>query len=98
LNYLISGRQQCFRDDESQRLHAGCRDATIPYDVRLFESLNRFVQAEPWLTRDKVIIDSLKAVGIAKGKPFSPDAKTRSIIDEAARVAGASIHIGRRLH
>jgi len=66
-------------------------DATIPYDGRFFESLNRFVQAEPWLTRDKVMIDSLKAVGIANSKPFSPDAKTRSILDEAARVAGASI-------
>jgi hypothetical protein len=66
-------------------------DATIPYDVRFFESLNRFVQAEPWLTRDKVMIDSLKAVGIAKGKPFSPDAKTRLILDEAAHIAGASI-------
>jgi hypothetical protein len=66
-------------------------DATILYDARFFESLNRFVQHEPWLTRDKAVIDSLKAVGIAKGKPFSPDAKTRSILDEAARVAGASI-------
>jgi hypothetical protein len=47
-------------------------DATIPYDVRFFESLNRFVQAEPWLTRDKVMIDSLKAGGIAKGEPFRP--------------------------
>jgi len=26
-------------------------DATIPYDLRYFESLDRFVQAEPWLTR-----------------------------------------------
>ncbi|OAF19935.1 hypothetical protein AXW67_35050 [Bradyrhizobium neotropicale] len=66
-------------------------EATIPYDVRFFESLNRFVQAEPWLTRDKVMIDSLKTVGIAKGKPFTADAKTRSTLDEAARVAGASI-------
>jgi hypothetical protein len=66
-------------------------DATIPYDVQYFESLNRFVQAEPWLTRDKAMIDFLKTVGIAKGKPFSPDGKTRSILDEAARVARASI-------
>jgi hypothetical protein len=27
-------------------------DATIPYDMRFFEALDRFVQAEPWLTRD----------------------------------------------
>src|SRR5262249_16734456 len=67
-------------------------DATIPYDVRFFESLNRFVQAEPWLTRDKVMIDSLKAVGIAKGKPFTADAKMRSILDKAARVAAAAIN------
>ena len=66
-------------------------DATIPYDERFFESLNRFVQAEPWLMRDKVMIDALKTIGIAKGKPFTADAKTRSILDEAAREAGASI-------
>ncbi len=24
-------------------------DATVPYDLRFFESLNRVVQAEPWL-------------------------------------------------
>jgi hypothetical protein len=47
-------------------------DATIPYDVRFFESLNRVVQIEPWLTRDKVMIDMLKAIGIEKGKPFNP--------------------------
>jgi hypothetical protein len=28
-------------------------DSTIPYDVRYFESLDRMVQAEPWLERDK---------------------------------------------
>ena len=27
-------------------------DGVIPYDVRYFESLNRIVQAEPWLERD----------------------------------------------
>ena len=31
-------------------------DATIPYDVRFFQMLDRFVQREPWLTRDKVFI------------------------------------------
>jgi hypothetical protein len=28
-------------------------DATIPYDLRFFELLDRFVQREPWLERDK---------------------------------------------
>jgi hypothetical protein len=66
-------------------------DATIPYDARFFESLHRMVQIEPWLTRDKVMIDLLKTIGIEKGKPFAPDAKTKAILDEAAREAHAEI-------
>ena len=62
-------------------------DATIPYDATFFDLLDRFVQAEPWLTRDKVMIDSLKTIGIEKGKPFKPDAKTKSILDNAVREA-----------
>src|SRR5580765_1988054 len=41
-------------------------DATIPYDLRFFESLNRIVQAEPWLERDKAMIDQLASIGIVK--------------------------------
>jgi hypothetical protein len=52
-------------------------DSTIPYDLRFFESLNEMVQAEPWLERDKVMIDQLKTIGIERGKPFKPDEKTR---------------------
>ena len=62
-------------------------DATIPYDATFFELLHRFVQAEPWLTRDKVMIDSLKTLGIEKGKPYNPDAKTKAIFAKAAREA-----------
>jgi hypothetical protein len=62
-------------------------DAKIPYDFHFFELLDRFVQAEPWLTRDKAMIDQLRTIGIEKGKPFQPDAKTKQILDEAAREA-----------
>ena len=62
-------------------------DATIPYDVRFFESLNRFVQAEPWLIRDKAMIDMLKSVGIEKGKPFHPDTTTKVMLEASAREA-----------
>jgi len=58
-------------------------DATIPYDLRFFESLNRIVQAEPWLTRDKAMIDTLKSIGIVKGKPFNPDKQTQQILKDA---------------
>lgn len=58
-------------------------DANIPYDLRFFESLNRIVQVEPWLTRDKAMIDTLKSIGIEKGKPFNPDKQTQRILKGA---------------
>jgi hypothetical protein len=64
-------------------------DATIPYDVRFFQSLDRVVQMEPWLTRDKVMIDMLKSIGIEKGKPFNPDQHTQDILNAAALDAKA---------
>ncbi|QIF05339.1 DUF1254 domain-containing protein [Roseimicrobium sp. ORNL1] len=66
-------------------------DATIPYDATFFEYLDRFVQAEPWITRDKVMIDSLKTIGIEKGKPFTPDANTKRILESAVREAHAEV-------
>ena len=64
-------------------------DSTIPYDIRYYQALDRFVQREPWLERDKVMIDTLKAIGIEKGKPFNPDEKTKEILADAAREAHA---------
>ena len=64
-------------------------DGTITYDLRFFESLNRIVQAEPWLERDKAMIDQLKSIGIEKGKPFSPDPRTQDVLNNAAREAHA---------
>ena len=64
-------------------------DATIPYDLRYFESLDRIVQAEPWLQRDRAMIDKLRSIGIEKGKPFTPNPATRQILDAAAAEAHA---------
>ena len=64
-------------------------DSTIPYDLRFFQTLDRVVQREPWLVRDKAMIDTLKAIGIEKGKPFNPDANTQKILNDAAREARA---------
>ena len=52
-------------------------DSTIPYDLRFFQALDRFVQREPWLERDKVMIDQLKTIGIEKGKPSIPTRRRR---------------------
>src|SRR5882672_8290391 len=68
-------------------------DNTIPYDLRFFQSLDRFVQREPWLERDKAMIDQLKSIGIEKGKPFNPDPKTQKIFEEAAREAHAWLDV-----
>jgi hypothetical protein len=62
-------------------------DSTITYDFRFFQSLDRIVQAEPWLERDKAMIDQLKTIGIEKGQPFNPDPKTQNILNAAAREA-----------
>lgn len=69
-------------------------DATIPYDTRFFEALNRFVQIEPWATRDKAMIDMLKSLGIEKGKPFNPSVETKQALDAAALEAKAAIDLG----
>jgi len=64
-------------------------DATIPYDLQYFRSLDRMVQNEPWLERDRAMIDQLKSIGIEKGKAFEPDANLVPILERAAREAKA---------
>jgi hypothetical protein len=64
-------------------------DATIPYDWRFFQALDRFVERELWLTRDKAVIDPLKSIGIEKGNPFNPDDLTKLALNDAAAEAHA---------
>jgi len=60
-------------------------DSTIRYDESFFGNLNRMVQSEPWLDRDRAMIDQLRSIGIEKGKPFAPDAAMkRALIDGIA--------------
>lgn len=62
-------------------------DSTIPYDLRFYQSLDRMVQAEPWLPRDEVMIDMLGSIGIEKGKSFNPNEKTKVILERSAKQA-----------
>jgi hypothetical protein len=64
-------------------------DSTIRYDASFFTSLNRIVQSEPWLPRDRAMIDPLRAIGIEKGKPFDPDTKTVAALSAGIREAQA---------
>jgi hypothetical protein len=58
-------------------------DSTIRYDVSFFHALDRVVQSEPWIERDRAMIDQLRTIGIEKGRPFNPDAKTQDILKAA---------------
>ena len=62
-------------------------DSTIQFDASFFQNLDRVVQNEPWLQRDRAMIDQLRSIGIEKGKPFNPDARTHAILDAAAKEA-----------
>ncbi|HEV2156234.1 DUF1254 domain-containing protein [Bradyrhizobium sp.] len=64
-------------------------DSTIPYDASFYRGLDRILQSEPWLDRDRAMIDQLRSIGIEKGKPFNPDQKTVAQLDQAAREAHA---------
>ncbi|WP_430390700.1 DUF1254 domain-containing protein [Dyella sp. 20L07] len=68
-------------------------DSTIPYDSRFFDALNRFVQVEPWLERDKAMIDPLKSLGIAKGAQSGGLAANKAIFDKSGPEAKALIEL-----
>ena len=59
-------------------------DSTIPFDLRFFQTLDAVIQREPWLQRDRVMIDQLRSVGIEKGKPFQPDARIQGLLNSGA--------------
>jgi hypothetical protein len=62
-------------------------DSTIQYDIRLYQTLDKIIQAEPWLERDKAMIDPLKTIGIERGEKFNPDARTAEILSSAVVAA-----------
>ena len=43
-------------------------DSTIRYDASFFDNLNRIVQSEPWLDRDRAMIDQLRIAGHREGQ------------------------------
>lgn len=63
-------------------------DSTIRYDASFFEHLDRIVQAEPWLQRDRAMIDQLKSIGIERGQPYRPNEATKALLSSAVKEAG----------
>jgi hypothetical protein len=64
-------------------------DSTIRYDDSFFVHLDRMVQSEPWLGRDRAMIDQLRAIGIEKGKPFAPNAAMKQALTDGIGEAHA---------
>lgn len=75
-------------------------DSTIPYDLRFFESLDRFVQNEPWLTRDKVMIDVFMSIGTRRANHLSPTRTRRkfSTKPDAKHMHGTTPNMRRSFH
>jgi hypothetical protein len=63
-------------------------DSTIRYDESFFDHLNRIVQTEPWIDRDRAMIDQLKSLGIEKSKPFEPSDAMKAQLDSAVKETG----------
>ncbi|MFJ7281731.1 DUF1254 domain-containing protein [Pseudomonas sp. NPDC099000] len=59
-------------------------------DFGFFEEVNEVVQEEPNAALDPETLGLLAAIGIEKGKPFTPDARMRKILTEAASVGSAT--------
>ena len=66
-----------------------------PSDFGFFQMINENVQQEPATSYDVELAGQLAAIGIAKGKPFEPDARMKKILTDAAAVGNA---VGRVLN
>ena len=60
-----------------------------PNDFSFYESLNNLVQEEPigWLNPETTGL--LASIGIAKGKPFHPDARMKKILTDGVAIGNA---------
>jgi len=56
-------------------------------DGTAFDELKKLVESEGTSLADSDSLGMLASIGIAKGRPFEPDAKTRKILDHAAKTA-----------
>jgi hypothetical protein len=61
-----------------------------PGDYFAFEYLNRVVQDEPRDALDPYTLGVFASIGIEKGKPFTPDARQKKILTDAAAVGDAT--------
>ena len=51
----------------------------------VFDQLKALLESEPTTIASPDWLGMLATLGIVKGQPFNPDAKTRAILEDAAR-------------
>ena len=57
---------------------------------KFYDEVNRIVQEEPNVALDPETLGLLAAIGIEKGKPFSPNGRMKKILADAAAVGNAT--------
>jgi len=62
---------------------------TQPEGFKYWESMSSIINKEPVNERDRLILATLKPLGIEKGKPFEPNARQKRILQEALIVGEA---------
>lgn len=60
-------------------------DLLFPHDVTYFDMMSRFIENEYVDPADMDMRGFLHTIGIEKGKPFSPTAEQRALLDKAAK-------------
>jgi hypothetical protein len=64
-------------------------DTTPPGGIEYWARLASFINNNPVQERDRFFMAMIKPLGIEKGKPFQPDPRQKTILEEAARVGDA---------
>jgi hypothetical protein len=64
-------------------------NAVPPNDYSYWEMLNQLIQEEPIGAHDPETRGLLSALGIAKGKPFTPDDRMKAILADAVAIGNA---------
>ena len=60
-----------------------------PRGLAYWQLLSDLINQEPVQERDRIMMATLKPLGIEKGKPFQPDSRQKGILEEAAFVGEA---------
>ena len=65
-------------------------DTVVPADYTFWDYLKQVVEGEPGESLDPLTLRYYASIGIKKGMPFTPDARMKKILAEAAAVGGAT--------